>query len=108
MLVVGSKLVPRFRLRAPLAPECAPDSVRKDDEVFTLRLRGQVVLTDIGSERVDGSRHTREWLSRLPFSPLDRGVNVLRWAPESRRKGAEVEGVVQAVVTRAVIGNIFM
>ena len=108
MLVVGSELVPRFCLRAPLAAEGAADSIRENDEVLTLRLRGQVALIDIGLERVDGSRHTREWLSRLPLSPLNRRVNMLRRTPKPKWKSSKIEGVIQTTFTRALIGKILM
>ena len=108
MLVIGGELVPGFGPRAPLASEDAADSIGEDEEVLTLRLRSRVVQVDIGLERVYGSRHTREWLSRLPLRPLDRRVNMLRRAPKSTRKSSKVEKVVQAIVTRAMIGKIFM
>ena len=108
MHAVGGEFVPGFRLCAPLAPEGAADGIREHDKVLAVRIRRRIAQVDLGLERVDDNGHTREWLSRLPFGPLDRGVDVLRRAPKTTRWRSKVEWVLKTSFTCAMIGETFM
>ena len=108
MHAVGGEFVPGFRLCAPLAPEGAADGIREHDKVLAVRIRRRIAQVDLGLERVDDGGYTREWLSRLPFGPLDRRVNMLRRTPKSKWWSSKVEWVIQTSFTRAIIGKLFM